>query len=886
MHRILLLSALLLITFITAGAGVAAEITGTVTDSATGEPLAGAIVHIKGSQADAAATGLDGTFRIVSAATHPVVVCSYPGYVTAEAEAVPGTMLEIRLDDKGNMLDEVTVTARIAGNNESGARLIEKSSMNVVNVISARAMEISPDISVGNIIQRMSGVTVERNSTGEGQYAILRGMDKRYNYTLVNGMKIPSPDNRNRFVPLDLFPSDILDRIEVSKSLTADLEGDGIGGAVNLVMKDAPSHRMFTANLSTGYNALFLGRDFLSFDHRHAARRSPDEARKGDGSHGVTADDFTQRNLHVTKRHPLPDITAGAAWGDRFFAGRLGLIGAVTYQNLCRGKNSDWYYRPAYAQYGVERREYSERRQRLAVHVKPDFRIAPGHTLSWYNSLLDMRDTQVRVAVDDRTAAVRLKWNRQSIVTSTLAGQHLMADDRLSVDWRAQWAHARSETPDNAEVNMQGTHLATSNAAVRRWEHNSDRDLSAYVGIGWHFSNGDVSWKFAAGGMYRDKKRSSFFNEYTFDSATGAGDVQVFGRDWTNFDGIAITPRRFGNIGDPLNYDATERVGAGYVTARFEMPGWQAIAGLRLEHTDQGYTLLFPRDADPEGRQRYADWLPDLHLRYTLREGMDLHLSYARAINRPSFFEIVPYTIINEEYKEKGNPHLRHTVADNIDLRWEYFPGAAEQLMAGIFYKHIKDPIEYGLINEGQDTYYMPRNLGNASNMGVELDVLKYFSRFGIKANYTFTHSRIVTRKRLMQGNEIVSVRQSRPLYGQAAHVANLSLLYRDSRRGIEAQITTSYIGKRLCDISNWYDNDIWENDYFRLELSAEKSWPCGLSAFIKATNLLNLPMTRYYHRGPHTDALTDVERTGGNVIERKERYGQTLMAGLRFSLR
>ena len=60
----------------------------------------------------------------------------------------------------------------------------------------------------------MSGVTVERNSSGEGQYAILRGMDKRYNYTLVNGVKIPSPDNKNRFVPLDIFPSEMLDRLE------------------------------------------------------------------------------------------------------------------------------------------------------------------------------------------------------------------------------------------------------------------------------------------------------------------------------------------------------------------------------------------------------------------------------------------------------------------------------------------------------------------------------------------------------------------------------------------------------------------------------------------------------------------------------------------------
>ena len=81
-------------------------------------------------------------------------------------------------------------------------------------------------------------------------------MDKRYKYTLINGVKIPSPDNKNRFVPLDIFPSEMLDRLEVTKSLTANMEGDGIGGAVNLIMKDAPSERQFTVNLSTGYNAM------------------------------------------------------------------------------------------------------------------------------------------------------------------------------------------------------------------------------------------------------------------------------------------------------------------------------------------------------------------------------------------------------------------------------------------------------------------------------------------------------------------------------------------------------------------------------------------------------------------------------------------------------
>ena len=181
--------------------------------------------------------------------------------------------IEIPLASDDVLLGEVTVVATNPGRSEAGARAIERKAMNVVNVMSAKAIELSPDITVANVIQRMSGVTIERNSSGEGQYAILRGMDKRYNYTLINGVKIPSPDNKNRFVPLDIFPSEMLDRLEVTKSLTANMEGDGIGGAVNLVMKDAPTERQFTASISTGYNAMYFDRDFQSFDTKRWGNR-------------------------------------------------------------------------------------------------------------------------------------------------------------------------------------------------------------------------------------------------------------------------------------------------------------------------------------------------------------------------------------------------------------------------------------------------------------------------------------------------------------------------------------------------------------------------------------------------------------------------------------
>lgn len=865
----------------------ARNIKGKIKDAQTGEEIIGASVIIKEDPSKGAVTGLDGSFNL-TINSKCTLICSYVGY--KKQEIVVGNKdaeIVIPLTTDDVMLEGVTVIASNPGKTEAGARGIERASMNVVNVMSAKAIELSPDITVANVIQRMSGVTIERNSSGEGQYAILRGMDKRYNYTLINGVKIPSPDNKNRFVPLDIFPSEMLDRLEVTKSLTANMEGDGIGGAVNLIMKDAPTERQFTANLSTGYNSMYFDRDFQSFNHGAIAQKSPYESMDMPEDNKVTMDNFTTRNLHMKWQKPLPDLTGGLSYGDRFFDDRLGVMLAGSYLNTYRGKESQLYYQPGNSHNGIEYRNYSSQQTRMGAHAKLDYHFNENHKLMWYNGYMDMTEAEVRDGEDDKERAIRMKWNHQYIINSTLKGEHAFLEDgKLKLNWSAVLSKAFSETPDNAEIYMLGSHVQSSKAAVRRWEHNSDKDKAGYIDLmyKWVLDNGTI-FNFSAGGMYRDKKRDSFFNEYTFNSGTDSKDPQYIGEDWNNFDEILFEPRPYGNISDPLNYDATEKIGAGYGMVKYTIGNWELIAGVRAEHTNQGYTLRFPTEnANPEGKQVYTDILPSFHTKYVVHKNANLRFSYARSINRPSFFEIVPYSIINEDYKEKGNPDLKHTVADNIDLRYEFFPKSSEQFMVGLFYKKLKNPIEYGLLNEGQDTYYKPMNFGNAQNLGVEVDIMKYFNWFGIKANYTYTHSEITTDKRIMEGSEVKSIRQSRPLFGQAAHVANLSLLFKSTKYGWEGQLAGSYTGKRLSDISNWYEDDIWEDGYMQLDASVEKSFKNGISMFAKASNLLDTPLLRFIQEGPHTSSVNS-ERKNGNVIERKEWHGQSFMIGIRYKL-
>src|ERR1700744_4915457 len=134
-----------------------------------------------------------------------------------------------------------------------------------------------PDVTVANVLRRVSGVTVDRGDNGEGRYPVIRGMDKRYNYTLVNGIKIPSPDDKNRYVPMDMFPSEMLQRLEVIKSLTPDMEGDAIGGGMKMGIKPPPRQLTINANAAGGYAQMLFNQSFTAFPHGAVNSSAPNE---------------------------------------------------------------------------------------------------------------------------------------------------------------------------------------------------------------------------------------------------------------------------------------------------------------------------------------------------------------------------------------------------------------------------------------------------------------------------------------------------------------------------------------------------------------------------------------------------------------------------------
>ncbi|MGX5852980.1 TonB-dependent receptor domain-containing protein [Dyadobacter jiangsuensis] len=897
----------------------AGTLKGKLLDAATGEPALGVVISIEGTNLHDI-SGLDGSFSIpnLQKGSYRLNI-HHISYAPMQKEfAISGNevvQMDFSLEAAAGMkLEEVAVTGKRDGASDHTARLMERNAGQVMNIVSGKTIQISPDLTVANVIQRISGISIERNSNGDGQYAILRGMDKRYNYTLVNGVKIPSPDNKYRYVPLDIFPSDLLDRLEVYKALTPAMEGDAIGGAVNMVMKDAPDRFTFSANISAGYNELFMERKFMGYDFRSIQSKSPYEL--NGNQYNATPADFSKAAVNYKLKTPAPNLLGSIAAGNRFLHDKLGILIAGSYQNTHRGSNSLFYDSEAVdtlrgeALTKMSERRYSEQQIRYGLHSKIDYRFNDKHKIQFYNAFMnltnvqvrDVKSTQLTIGGYDPVAgnatlsySTRSRLTKQQIFNSTLQGKYQLLD-ALALQWSAVYSKATNKVPDNMTVPLTGIRQnfqerkTTVGDASRRWEHNSDRDLSGYLNLIYNTTIGSTQVEWTTGGLFRDKSRSNFYNNYQLRPADPFAE---YGEDFTDYTQIRWTvqnPR--GSVGSALTYDATEQIKAGFVQFKVETKNLEVLGGVRVENTDQGYTMRFTIGEDrPEGNQKYTDILPSLHLKYKPEEHINLRASYFRSVNRPGFFEIVPYRIVQEEYQERGNPDLKRAIADNIDLRYELFPRASEQFMVGVFYKMIKDPIEYTLQRDairGQDIYYSPGNFGNAKNYGLEIDYIKYVKQFGIKANYTYTHSRITTPKSRRIRNEsgdleTINVQQTRPLYGQSAHVANLSALYKNQEKGIDVQLAGGYTGDRINTVSQFLDNDLWQKGFIQMDASVEKTFRNGLGVFLKANNLLDTPMEVYMKNTSPSNANIPNQDLPGKTLIRRDRYQRSYLLGVRY---
>ncbi|HMH34742.1 MAG TPA: outer membrane beta-barrel protein [Puia sp.] len=863
-------------------------LTGKVESQTRKEKLAGAFVSCSNNQGKRVntVTDIDGAFKVkdLPPGSYELKI-EYVGFITYTDRVVieqnKTTELKILLAQDGKSLADVQVFGKISQEEDAGARQKEQRSNNVVNVISAKAMERSPDINAANVLQRMSGLTIQRNGGGDEAYAIIRGLDPRYSNTLINGIKIASPDEKSRFVPLSIIPSDLLGSIEVHKSLTPEMEADAIGGTVNMVMKDAPDKKVFKILGSVGYSKLFWDRKYEDFSKSDIGQRSLIE--QYGPSYTAKPGEFSRSNLDFKPITPLPNTVFSATLGQRFLNNKLGVLLAETFQNQYYGSNSVFNQasvnihtsQPTYSDYAVRAFSTQQLNNGLVLHL--DYSFNDKHKITFTNVVLYSYLAQSRTIVDTAiiggnggrtvpgTGPVSTDYlsitSRQVIENAKLEGKHILSKHFL-FDWTGVFSYATKRSPDFADiaVNKKIDTVHTTNDIHgpytfvttpdyfdninRIWQHNEDKDFDGIANLTYKtVLPKNIFLEIKGGGLYRHKTRYNIQDEYQLLPTTSSSGVKqiytnIYDAEWTVYNSHGTYDY------DKNNYRLFEDVTAAFGQFKLVFPRLDIVGGVRQEHTSQGYTLntFYPTQINGITKT-YTDMLPSGAVKIKLNSKTNIRASYFKSLARPNYYDLVPANIrsVSSATVTTGNPQLRHSVADNYDLRYEFFPREEEQLFAGIFYKKIQDPIESAYVN---GTTFQPQNFGTAKVYGLELQFSRYFGKFfGVTGNYTYLHSEIYSTKSYIDLSQNIAKDslQKRSLQGQADHTLNLSLLYRNEKRSLFVQVAYEYIGKTLALVYPLYNYDYYQAPQSFLSLSAEKQLRNRhFTLFGKFNNILN----------------------------------------------
>tara|TARA_B100001121_G_scaffold48931_1_gene42333 strand:- start:228 stop:3245 length:3018 start_codon:yes stop_codon:yes gene_type:complete len=236
----------------------AADVKGKVVDSGSGDFLPGANVMLDGTNYGAS-SDRSGNYKISGVPegdyTLKVTYVGYADFSDSVSVGSDGVVLDVSLNVDYVALEGVNVTGLAQG--QAKALSQQRSAGNIKNVVSRDQMEKFPDQNVADVLQRLPGVALESDH-GEGRYVQIRGAEASLNTTTINGVKVPSPEDVRK-ISLDIIPSYSLGSVEVTKAITPDMDGDAIGGHVNLITKNAFDYdgQFMEAKVAGGHRPLY-----------------------------------------------------------------------------------------------------------------------------------------------------------------------------------------------------------------------------------------------------------------------------------------------------------------------------------------------------------------------------------------------------------------------------------------------------------------------------------------------------------------------------------------------------------------------------------------------------------------------------------------------------
>ena len=877
-----LLAGLAAFTPLGAQAPATGRIVGRIIDLNTGLGLSDVGIQVVGTTMGTM-SGIDGRYSLsrVPAGTVTLHVRRL-GY---QAKTVTGLLLEPRTTAQQDIglqaatvqLQTLEVTAEAERGSVNSAIDAQRNATGIVSAVSAEQIAKSPDGDAAAAVQRVSGVTVQ-----DGKYVAVRGLGERYTTTSLNGSRLPSPEPERKVVPLDLFPSGLLQAITTSKTFTPNQPGDFSGASVDIRTREFPAERQLSYSLSMGYNDRVTGKDVVA-----APAEPRDWLGFGAGSRSLPAvvagaghltDNPTQgqynaivgafRNVWSTERQPgAPNVSMGLSAGgnDPLLGRRVGYVGSLTYSRSQEARAN-------------ELRAFAIPDGTGGEQATEEFRGSTGRTSVLWGGLLNLstlvgtssrlmlnntftrsadneaRDEQGIDEDDAREIRVqRLEYVERFMRSTQLAGEHQIGE-RHRFDWSLTAAGVTRDEPDRSELiyafDTDGAAflLNVPEAALRTFSKVTEDSYGASGDYAIRFGDIGREHTLKIGALGRYTMRDAVQTPYDIRAASLPLDERKQAAE-------AIFDGRYAGAADSIfsvnvlfqggAYEAEDVLGAAYGMMEYQLSDrMRLIGGARVEFShlrlDAAPTFGTPIRATPS----YTDVLPAVALNLTLTDNQALRLSASQTLARPEYREVAPieYRTRNGEVV-RGNAALRRTLIRNADVRWEWYPNPGEALSVAAFAKQFDDPIEriYRLTSGTRGTTF--ENADGAVNYGLELEARKGLGFLthrlvgvSIFSNLTLMESDIDL------AGVTTSSSASRAMVGQAPFVVNGGITYASESGRLSGTVLYNVVGRRIYAASLPPLPDVYEESRHALDVSLRMPVTASLQVKLDARNLLDAP--------------------------------------------
>ena len=883
--------------------GPPGTITGRVLDPASGQPLAGARVFVRGSE-QSATTGADGRYTLNLPSGRWDLSFIRAGHATAnlEAEVPPSDSrtLDVPLEKSGVLLDDLTVTApRIVGGTATALEERQESST-VSDILGAEQMSKSGDSDAASALKRVTGLTVIG-----GKYVYVRGLGDRYSATLLNGSSLPSPEPEKRVVPLDIFPTSLVEQVVIQKTFSPDRPAEFGGGVVEVQTRNIPEKPVLNLGVSGSYVAgtsfeeglsgpvgptdwLGLGTAYRALP-AGIAEASAEEPLKSQGMFtegGYTAEELEAFGELIPARWGLstrevpPDFGLTLNAGGRVPAGdfSLGALFGGVYNNgwdIEKGVRSNF----ASSSDGlVESKrttfENTENTVRvgaaLALGIEYDERFSLRST-----TLLNRSSTASALSwlADDPAGASDTLSERSSWVEQQLLFEQVAASldfEVVKLEGRVATSVATREEPDRREwtynLAEDGSYVLSQRGSWNDIQYLALEDTLLDGGL-------DVTVPFTlfaeeatvkVGGQRATRARESGTRRFAFalkgtdgiDLAAPIEDVMVaenIGKESDDDTGYMQLEENTINSDD---YSAGQEIYAAYALGEAGYgPRLRVLGGARFERSVQTVTTFEQFDTSKEpvvAELGSSDWLPAATVTYAVggagrEDDMLVRVGYGRTLSRPEFRELteVQYYDYRSGRTLYGNPDLHRAVIENIDARWEWYPREGESVSAGVFFKYFDHPIEsvvaVSAVSGSVGTF---ANATSATNLGAELDARQ---RLDIAADwlrdvYLSGNVSFIHSQVDLSDTEGNQTSESRPLQGQSPWVVNAQVSYENP--DIKTAVALSYnaFGPRIVDVGTSGIPDTYEMPVHRVDVAYTQGIGKRLSLRLRGSNLLDWP--------------------------------------------